>query len=94
MRRAAARDRNQPEIVTALRRVGASVALTYRLGSGFPDLAIGFRGLNLFAEVKDGDAPPSQQRLTEDEQHFHDSWCGQIAVVRTIDEALRLLGLR
>lgn len=88
MRYDARRDINQPEIVAALRDVpGISVALTYRLGQGYPDLTVGFRRANYLIEIKNGDAD-----LTPDEKVFHAGWQGQIAIARTIEEALEIVG--
>lgn len=53
-RRAGGRcDRNQPEIVSALRSIGASVLITSNQGGGFPDLVVGWRGHNYLLEVKE-----------------------------------------
>ena len=45
MRRAARIDRNQPEIVKALRQVGAHVTSLAAVGDGVPDLLVGFQGM-------------------------------------------------
>jgi len=92
MRRAARIDGNQTEIVQALRRVGASVSITSMVGSGFPDIVVGFRGVNWLVEIKDGSKPPSRRKLTGDEQTFFDTWHGQVNVVKNTDEALELIG--
>lgn len=92
MRRAARTDANQNEIVQALRDVGATVAVTSMIGSGFPDIVAGYRGVNYLIEIKDGSKPPSKRRLTKDEQEFHDLWRGAVVVVNDIDEALKLIG--
>ncbi len=92
MRRAARIDANQNEIVQALRDVGASVAITSALGKGFVDLVAGYRGINYLIEIKDGSKPPSAQRLTPDEQEFHDLWRGAVIVVNDVDEALKAIG--
>lgn len=92
MRRAARTDANQKEIVNALRRVGATVHDTSRLGEGFPDIVAGYRSINYFLEVKDGSKPPSQKKLTEAEAKWHSEWSGQSAVVESVDEALRVIG--
>ncbi len=88
MRRAARVDRNQAALVAALRAVGASVTPTHFVGRGFPDLVVGLGGANFLLEVK---TPVGE--LTQDEADFIARWRGQIAVVRTIDEALAVLGL-
>ena len=44
MRRAARVDRNQAEIVVALRAGGASVQPLHAVGKGVPDLLVGWRG--------------------------------------------------
>ncbi len=92
MRRAARIDANQNEIVQALRDVGASVAITSALGSGFPDIVAGYRGINYLIEIKDGSKPPSERKLTLDEQEFHDLWRGAAIVVNDVDEALKAIG--
>jgi hypothetical protein len=92
MRRAAAVDRNQAEIVRALRRVGASVEDTHAVGRGFVDLVVGFRGANYLLEVKDGGKRPSERALTPDEIRWHALWCGQRAVVLSAEGALRAVG--
>ena len=76
MRRAARVDDNQPMAVKAIRDAGMTVAVTSALGKGFPDMAVGFRGLTCLVELKDGAKPPSAQKLTADEEKFRDSWAG------------------
>lgn len=93
MRRAARVDNNQNEIVLALRDVGASVAITSMVGSGFPDIVVGHRGRNFLFEIKDGSQPPSKRKLTPDEQEFFDTWRGTIFIVNDINEALEILGV-
>lgn len=99
MRRAAKVDANQAEIVGALRDIGYSVAITSQLGGGFPDLVIGGidrrTGLitNWLAEVKDGDKEPARRRLTEDEAAWHAAWGGQVDILETVDDALRMVGV-
>lgn len=85
-------DANQAEITEALRQVGASVQPIHTLGKGVPDLLVGYRGVNLVLEVKDGAKPASAQKLTPDEANWHARWRGQVAVVRSVDEALAAIG--
>jgi len=85
--RAGKADANQQRIVNALRDMGCTVSITSMVGKGFPDLVAGFRGRNLLLEVKDGDKAPSEQKLTEDQEKWHQEWKGQVAVVRSIKEA-------
>lgn len=92
MRRRAARiDDNQPDIVAALRAVGASVQSLAALGQGVPDLLVYFRGLYLL-EIKNPLQSRSDQQLTSDEADWHAAWGGPVYVVRTIDEALMVIG--
>ena len=88
MRWAAKTDSNQAEIVSALRRVGASVLVLSRVGQGCADLAAGIRGETFFLEVK-----TDKGKLTEDEQKFMDEWRGHYAIVRTPEEALQAIGV-
>ncbi len=91
MRRRARVDANQPAIVRALRELGATVLHLHAVGHGCPDLLVGWKGSNFLLEVKDPTKKPSQRQLTEDEKAIHLAWQGQIAVVETAGEAIKLL---
>lgn len=80
-------DANQNEIVKKLRQCGMKVMIISHVGSGCPDLAVGWRDLNCFLELKDGSKPASQQALTADEREWHANWGGQVAIVRNFEEA-------
>lgn len=73
MRRAAKVDRNQSEIVNALRMIGATVLITSQLKGAF-DLLVGYKGKLFIMEVKDGDLPPSARRLTDGESKCKESF--------------------
>jgi hypothetical protein len=84
-------DRNQGDIVSALRACGATVRVV-TMGDGVPDLLVGYRGYTLLLEVKDGNKSPSARALTSAEQKFFDEWTGGLlAVVNNVDEALDIL---
>lgn len=87
MRRAANIDSNQPEIVKALRQIGASVQHLHAVGQGCPDLLVGYRGVNVLLEVKDGAKFPSQRELNAAERDWHATWGGSVAIVETPEEA-------
>lgn len=93
MRRAARVDDNQAEIVEVLRQVGASVFPTHNVGRGFPDIVVGYKGINFLVEIKDGLKPLSRQKLTPDETAFHQTWGGDVYVVKSVDDALKMLGV-
>lgn len=88
MRRAARLDSNHPNVVKALRSAGMTVQSLAAVGQGVPDLLVGWRGLNLVMELKDGAKPPSAQALTADETKWHESWGGHVVIVRDSDEAV------
>ena len=90
-RRAARVDANQNEIVTMLRKMGYSVAITSECGKGFPDFVVGRSGKNYLFEIKDGRKPKSAQKLTDAEQQFADSWKGQYTVITCLDDAIKIL---
>ena len=91
MRHAARIDANQDQIVTALRAMGATVRIVTQ-GNGLPDLLVGFRGVTILMEVKDGQKVPSARKLTPAEQKFFEEWRGGIvAIVNSVDEAIDLL---
>jgi hypothetical protein len=87
-RRAARVDDNQSFIVKGLRKMGCSVLIVSQLKNCF-DILVGFKGINIAFEIKDGNKPPSQRKLTEGEQKFFDEWNGQVAVVESLEEAIK-----
>lgn len=91
MRRQARIDANQPQIVQGLRKCGYSVAITSGVGGGFPDIVVGARGRSLLFEIKDPDQSASGRKLTEDERQFHMTWMGQIAIIETLEDALKII---
>jgi len=80
-------DANQPEIVDALRKVGASVQHLHETGYGVPDILVGFRGFNFLLEIKG-----KQGKLNPLQHRWHCAWQGQVCVVRSVDEALEAIG--
>lgn len=76
------RDENEPEIVKALRTIGATIK---RLDD--VDLLVGWHGRNFLLEIKTAKGPlkPSQEDMVR-------SWRGQYEIVRSVDEALKVIG--
>ena len=91
MRKAAKIDDNQKTIVNVLRQMGASVQSLATTGKGCPDLLVGYHGINYLMEVKDGDKVLSKQKLTIDQEHWHSLWRGSVHIVKSVDEALKIL---
>jgi hypothetical protein len=93
VRLAARVDENQVEITRGLSKLpGIGYWVTSMLGKGFPDLIVAHRCANYFFEIKNPKQPPSKRKLTPDEQKFHDTWPGQVAVVETLSEILKIIG--
>ncbi len=95
MKRARRTDANHAEIMQALRATGAYVVDCSRVGAGFPDALVFWRGQCTPVEIKDGAKSPSRRVLTPDQVKFHaesaERGCA-IPVVTSIDEALALVG--
>ncbi len=87
-------DRNQSQIVKELRQMGYSVLSLASIGKGCPDILVGKAFMNYVFEIKDPERSPSERRLTDDEETFHTLWRGQIAVIETTEEALKLMGVK
>lgn len=91
MRTKARTDANQTEIVEALRKHGASVLITSQLKNCF-DILVGFNGINYIMELKDGNKPKAQRRLTSGEQKFKDNWSGgTYHVVESVEQAIEII---
>lgn len=76
-------DENHAAIRAALEREGATV-----VPDGPLDLLVGFRGANYLLEVK-----TATGKLRVKQEGFVRRWKGQVAVVRTADEALAAIGV-
>ena len=94
MRKHGKSDSNQPAIVKALRDMGASVLVMSALGNGAPDICVGYRGVNFLFEIKDGEKPPSQRKLTPDEIDFRNAWNGHAQVVNSLEDAISIITAR
>jgi len=89
-------DGNHSRLLKQIRCIpGVSVFSTHRVGQGFPDVILGlsFNGVrrNFLLEIKDPSQPPSKRKLTPDEVKFHESWNGQVSVVETIEDVLKII---
>lgn len=83
------RDGNQAEIVEALRKAGASVLDLADVGHNCPDALIGYAGREWLMEIK-----TQHGELLPDQVDFIRTWHGAVHVVRSIDEALAVIGIR
>ena len=81
-------DGNQKAIVESLRAVGASVLDLSRVGQGCPDILAAKGPHSWLIEVKG-----PKGTLTPDQVKFIDAWRGDVHIVRSVDEALMLVGV-
>lgn len=94
MRRAARRDTNHAQIARALEDVGYSVLDLSRVGEGCPDILVGGidrktgQPMSWLMEIK-----TATGKLRPGQEAFRAGWRGPIAIVRTVDEAYRLVGV-
>lgn len=82
-------DKNQPVIVEALRKLGATVQPMHTMGEGFPDLLVGFNGKDYKIEIKN---PEIYGKPSDKQIKWASDWTGSPTyIVWTVDEAVRLL---
>jgi hypothetical protein len=81
-------DQNQPDIVAALRKCGASVLSMASLGQGVADLLVARNGDLWVIEVK---GPAG--KLTPDQVEWIGAWRSPVHIVRSVDDALTLIGV-
>lgn len=78
------RDENEPEIVKALRDIGATVIELDKF-----DLLVGFQGRDYKIEVKN---PDKRWRITDVQKDLIDNWRGSpLHIVKTVEEAIAVL---
>lgn len=93
MRRNAKVDINQPEIVEALRSMGAFVLHTHQLKNAF-DILVGYKGKLFIMEIKDGKLPPSKKRLSNGELECKEGFESvevPYHIVESVEEAVGVL---
>lgn len=86
MRRAARIDLTQRAIVDGLRVIGASVVITSGLGADFPDLVVGYHGVDALIECKTEDRAKNGVKragelLSPGQRLFGQLWRGSPVIV-------------
>ena len=87
--RAARVDRNQPEIVKAFRDLGWYVLIISQL-KNCCDIIVSRHGRTVAIEIKDGEKPRSQQKLSKGELIFKDEWKGEYSIITSVDEVYNI----
>ena len=81
-------DLNHQEVVKTLRSLGASVFDASRMGSGFPDLVVGYKQKTVLVEIKSG----KQKKFTEAQLKFMENWNGSTVIrINDVEGAIRLI---
>ncbi len=81
------RDENEPEIIAALEAIGCTV---WPLHTPV-DLLVGRGAVNILMEVKNPAKPKSSRKKTKLQKEFFASWNGQVRIVETAEEAIKLV---
>jgi hypothetical protein len=83
-------DKNQKDVVKALRDYGADVFLLHTVGGGIPDLMVCYNDETILIEVKDGAA----KKLTPQQIILFAGWKGgPLHRVNSVQEAIEVLKL-
>ena len=81
-------DKNQKDVVKALRDYGAQVFLLHTVGAGIPDLMVCYNDQTILMEVKDGE----DKKLTPQQITLFASWQGgPLFRVNSVQEAVDVL---
>ena len=83
-------DKNQKDVVKALRDYGADVFLLHTVGGGIPDLLCTYQDHTILLEVKDG----ADKQLTPLQIKLFANWQGgPLHRVNNVEEAISVLKL-
>ena len=83
-------DKNQKDVVKALRDYGADVFLLHTVGGGIPDLLCTYNDQTILMEVKDG----ADKKLTSQQITLFANWQGgPLHRVNCVQEAIEVLKL-
>jgi len=81
-------DKNQKDVVKALRDYGADVFLLHMVGGGIPDLMCCYADQTILMEVKDGE----DKKLTAQQITLFAGWKGgHLYRVNSVQEAIEVL---
>jgi Holliday junction resolvase len=81
-------DKNQKDVVKALRDYGAQVFLLHTVGGGIPDLMCCYNDQTILMEVKDGE----DKKLTPQQITLFANWIGgPLYRVNSVQEAVEVL---
>jgi hypothetical protein len=81
-------DKNQNDVVKALRDYGADVHLLHMVGKGIPDCLVAYEGHTILMEIKDG----PNKKFTPDQLKFIAGWKGgHLYRVNSSEEAIEVL---
>jgi hypothetical protein len=88
-RRASKVDANHDQITTALEAAGCTVQSLAPIGRGCPDALASKGGAMWLFEYKN---PEGKDKVNEAQQKWHIAWQAPVYVVRSANEALRVIG--
>lgn len=86
------KDATQDGIRDALVAAGATVQDLSRIGTGVPDLLVGYAGRNYLIECKSPTGVKHQTGLRATQAVWHFRWEGQVAIASDADQALAIIG--
>ena len=86
------KDSNHKEIVDALEKCGAEVFDLSRMGGGFPDIVVGYRGVWYLLEIKNPTNSYGKRGFSPRQKEWVDRQHAPVHLVRSIDEALVAIG--
>lgn len=87
MRKIYKTDKNQQQIIDALRDCGVSVVNTAMVGNGFPDICVGFQKKTYLFEIK----RDKKYILTPAEIEFMRIWKGQMNIITNLDDVMKVI---
>lgn len=90
-RRAPRKDANHGACVNAFRALGCLVQVVSETGAF--DLVVGCGSRMRWVEIKDGERPKSQRKLTPEQVVFQQRWGAHAFVVESIGDVMRLVAL-
>jgi len=92
MRTAARKDTNHEQIVKLFKKLGWSVLDIAQL-KNCCDIFVSKKQITIAIEIKDGEKPPSQRKLTDGELKFKNEWKGFYQIVICDDDVININGM-
>jgi hypothetical protein len=95
LRRSGRKDKNHNSIISGLKYAGAAIIDLSSMGYGIPDILVSYHNVLYLMEIKNPDNAYGRRGMNKNQKQWAERWRGKKPeVVRSIDDALKIIGIK